>query len=74
MGKADRLHENFNMVEINSNSDMGAVGICRGNANGSLQSKYVGAEREGVVGWRGWEHSRQNNEMCKSMEYLGMLL
>ena len=27
MGKADRLHENFNMVEINCNSDMGAVGI-----------------------------------------------
>lgn len=53
VGKADRLSENFNMVEKNCKSGMGAVPTWKGNAGGSLQSEEEVAEGEGAVGWNG---------------------
>ena len=46
MGKADRLDRNFNMVEKNCKSSMGATSTREGNPSGSLQSEEESAEGE----------------------------
>ena len=53
MAKADKLNENFNIMEKSYNRGMGAVGTWRGNASGKLQNEEEAVEGEGVVALNG---------------------